>query len=210
MKHVKILFAVLVLIGSLAALWVTQSQGKDPAIQPLPFSFPINVYSAKFLCGALPPTPQGQIEHGPVKPGNYQTAINVHNPYFQPVTFVKKAILMYATDATFQQGFEIPRPPGQLVQATLEPDFGLEIDCADIRQVLLKGMTPPTSNAFIKGWVVIETSGKVTLDVVSAYTAHGFKVDLATGTTSPEGFAVEIDKATFTTVPKPSGHDSTK
>jgi hypothetical protein len=210
MKHLRYILVGLVIIGSTLGLWVAGSKGQAPGTINLPFNFPINVYSAKFLCGALPPTPQGQIEHGPVKPGNYQTAINVHNPNFQPVTFVKKAILMYATDATFQQGFEIPRPPGQLVQATLEPDFGLEIDCADIRQVLLKGMTLPTSNAFIKGFVVIETPGKVTLDVVSAYTAHGFKVDLATGSVSPEGFAVELDKATFTTVPKPTGKDKDK
>jgi hypothetical protein len=209
MKRFKFIFAGLVLIGSMLGLWVARSGGQAPGPQPLPFPFPINVYSVKFLCGLNPPTPQGQIETGPVKPGNYLTAINIHNPNFSPVPFVKKAVLMYANDATFQQGFEIPRPPGQLVQAALEADFGMEIDCADIRQVLLKGMTPPTSNSFIKGWVVIETPGKVTLDIVAAYTAHGLKLNPATGVTDPEGFAVETDRATPINVVKPP-HDATK
>jgi len=107
---------------------------------------------------------------------------------------------MFANDPTFQQGFEIPRPPGPLTQVVLEPDFGMEIDCADIRQVLLNGLTPPTPNEFIKGWVVIETSVSQTLDIVTAYTAHGFKVNTTTGATEPEGFSLEIERTTPTPV----------
>jgi hypothetical protein len=194
MKHFKILFAVIILIGSMAAVWIAETRG-----QSIVAHGPVNVYSVKFLCGVNPPTATGQIEVGPAKPGNYLTAINIHNPNFSTVPFLKKAVLMYATDATFQQGFEIPRPPGQLIQAQLPPDFGMEIDCGDIRQVLLKGITPPTSNAFIKGWVVIETPGKLNLDIVTVYTAHGFKVN-TTGVVDPEGFSLEIDRAPFTQV----------
>jgi len=202
MTRFKILMVTIALIGSIVGPWVARTGGQTPAPGPIVDHGPINVYSVKFLCGDFPPAPQGtQRIEGPVKPGNYQTAINIHNPNFKPVPFVKKAVLMFADVPTFQQGFEIPRPPGQLVLATLEPDWGMEIDCADIRQVLLTGFVPPPpSNAFIKGWVVIETPGKRTLDIVTAYTAHGFRLNLANGLTEPEGFSLEIERATPTLV----------
>jgi len=156
MKQLKILFACLLVIGSIASVWVAQTRGQAVTVP----NGPINVYPVKFLCGAVPPTPQGQIERGPVKPGNYLTAINIHNPYFNTTSFFKKAVLMYSNDPTFQQGFEIPRKPGDLFQATLGADFGMEIDCDDIRQVLLKGILPPTATGFIKGWVIIEVPAK--------------------------------------------------
>ena len=53
----------------------------------------------------------------------------------------------------------------------------MEVDCPDIRQVLL-GMSPPTTGAplpFLKGFVVIEVfKPKHSLDIVAAYTSHGF------------------------------------
>ena len=49
------------------------------------------VYAAKFLCGELP---RSDLE-GPVQPGSYATAINVHNPHSYPVMLHKKAILLF-------------------------------------------------------------------------------------------------------------------
>src|SRR5262245_132817 len=50
------------------------------AAQTLP---PMDVYAVKFLCGSFvppPTTPTDGMPEAPVKPGNYLTAINVHNP----------------------------------------------------------------------------------------------------------------------------------
>jgi hypothetical protein len=164
------------------------------------------VYAAKFLCGefertgicitgivgascttnadCVDPTGEGicQLREGPVKPGNYQTAVNIHNPTRKPITFVKKAVLLFSNDpanpvpdpGTFEQ----PLPPGPYFSAFLERNWGMEIDCPDIREVLL-GMPPPTDPTvplpFIKGYVVLETFGsREILDVVAAYTTHGF------------------------------------
>jgi hypothetical protein len=166
-----------------------------------PLTGKINVYSVKFLCGQYSGSPAGTQVEGPVKPGNYMTAINLHNPNFSPVGFRKKAVLMFADNPAFQQGFEIPRKPGQLFSAALEPDWGLEIDCDDIRDVLLGGILPAPSTGFIKGWVIIESPEKQPLDIVTVYTAHGFRQNLSTGVTETEGFSHEIIR-TYPTVVK--------
>jgi hypothetical protein len=131
------------------------------------------VYAAKFLCGELKASPKLE---GPVRPGSYSTAINVHNPHSHPVAFAKKAVLLY--DGRHPEGaLERPMPPvrrEQPVVVELGPDWGLEIDCQDIRRVLLEGdpaSPPPPAPVFMKGWVVIETFLDVALDVVAVYTS---------------------------------------
>jgi hypothetical protein len=132
------------------------------------------VYAAKFLCGELKGGPASQAE-GPVEPGSYATAINVHNPHGFPVAFRKKAILLFDGSQP-EHGLEEPRPPVHRecgVIKELRPDWGLEIDCRDIREVLLAsvaGQPGPPPPTFIKGWVVIETLSDVSLDVVAVYT----------------------------------------
>jgi hypothetical protein len=128
------------------------------------------VYSAKFLCGEVKPS-EGAVEQ-PVEGGRYATAINVHNPGIRPVPFRKKAVLLFDGSRP-DEAVERPLPPGKPITRELPPDYGLEIDCRDIRRVLLRGIggpqgpPPPT---FIKGWVVIETLVDVPLDVVAVYT----------------------------------------
>ncbi len=160
------------------------------------------VYSAKFLCGefqpvgvcnnfsppllcdtdadCIGPVPGGicEVREGPVKPGNYQTAINIVNPTRKKVVFIKKAVLLWDSRNPPPPGaFEIPQPPGRRFKAVLDENWGMEIDCPDIRQVLL-GMPPPLPGSppsFIKGFVEIEVfKKKHDLDVVAAYTSHGF------------------------------------
>jgi hypothetical protein len=135
----------------------------------LPGFFYQYVYAAKFLCGEL----KREARETPVEPGSYSTAINVHNPHGTPVTLRKKAILLYDARQP-QDAVERPTPPVHrecIVTKELGPDYGLEIDCRDIREVLLSaapGAVGPPPPVFIKGWVVIET--RVPLDVVAVYT----------------------------------------
>jgi hypothetical protein len=136
---------------------------------PQPFHY---VYAAKFLCGDL----KASGAEGPVEPGSYATAINVHNPHPHPVAIRKKAILLYDGERP-DEAVERPTPPvrgEQTVVQELGPDWGLEIDCPDIRNVLLRdaaGQPGPRAPVFIKGWVVVETLADVPLDVVAVYTA---------------------------------------
>jgi hypothetical protein len=137
---------------------------------PRPFHY---VYAAKFLCGVLKPSER----EDPVEPGSYATAINVHNPHAHPVPIRKKAILLYRGDHP-EEAVERPTPPvrrEQPVVQELGEDFGLEIDCNDIRQVLLRDAADdqvPRAPQFIKGWVVVETLTDMPLDVVAVYTTR--------------------------------------
>jgi hypothetical protein len=129
------------------------------------------VYAAKFLCGEGRANPKVE---GPVQTGFYSTAINVHNPNIFAVQFRKKAVLLFDGRKP-EEALERPMPPARSEQhevVDLQPDWGLEIDCHDIRQVLLGGPAggAPPPPVFIKGWVVIETLVEAPLDVVGAYT----------------------------------------
>jgi hypothetical protein len=128
------------------------------------------IYAAKFVCGVFKPQ-YGQNKEGPVEPGSYTTVINVHNPGYCPVTIVKKAVLLYPDP--HEQRPETPRPPYQTRTVTLRPDWGVEIDCFDIRTVLLRGPSDdyPKAPMFIEGWVVFESPDPI--DVVAVYTARG-------------------------------------
>jgi len=164
----------------------------------------ILVYSAKFICGVFDPerlSDQPEVE-GPVRPGSYTTAINVHNPHpDQPARFRKKAVLLFEGNRPErQEGFEVPRPPRNIVWGVLEPDFGLEIDCADIREQLLGTPSAPGPPAptFIKGWIVIETRAETPLDVVAVYTAE----PLTRGRERPgQGLALEVERIPGTFIP---------
>jgi hypothetical protein len=126
------------------------------------------VYAAKFVLGTMPqPQPP---QEGPVEPGSYSTVINIHNPSpSEGVGFVKKAVLLFSENETVKEGFEIPQAPSERREAQLGPDYGMQIDGPDIRQVLLSGKLVPAP-VFIEGWVVIESP--LSLDVVGVYTVR--------------------------------------
>jgi hypothetical protein len=154
------------------------------------------VYAAKFLCGELRQTDR----EGPVQPGRYSTAINVHNPHHIPVVLRKKAILLYDGEHP-EKAKERPLPPVKQecpVVRELRPDYGLEIDCPDIRDVLLRdaaGNPGPQAPVFIKGWVVIETMTIQPLDVVAVYTTES-----VTGEPTTPAIAIERVPGTRTLV----------
>ena len=177
-------------------------EAQDPRAGAAAAPLPKDVYAVKFVCGTYTGAPAGtHPTEGPVKPGNYLTAINVHNPNGFSITFWKKAVLLYRADKFIEP--ELPMPPYPLRQVMLKPDWGLEIDCADIRSVLLKEAGPglpsaPPAPTFIKGWVVIEVKGQqahqvepLPLDVTAVYTSHGY-AKTSSGTV-PEGFAEDVE-----------------
>ncbi|HEX6901888.1 MAG TPA: LamG domain-containing protein [Thermoanaerobaculia bacterium] len=156
---------------------------------------PKDVYAVKFLCGNFlpePPSPPAGEAEWPVKPGNYFTAINVHNPNGSLISFEKRAVLLYRADKPPEP--EKPMPPGPLFLAELKPNYGFEIDCSDIRNKLLSGAAPAPT--LIKGWVVIEVRGNkadpLQLDVTAVYTSHGW--DQSGKVPVYEGFAEDVEQ----------------
>lgn len=158
----------------------------------------ITVYAAKFLCGEFGREAAGAAKiEGPVKPGNYATAINLHNPHpSKPILFRKKAVLLFAgSKPDPSQELERPHPPGPSITAELRPDWGMEIDCLDIRKKLLPNA--PEAPVFIKGWVVLETFAPWPLDVEVVYTAHTFLDG------KPEGFSIATERIAGTSITFP-------
>jgi len=127
-------------------------------------------YSVKFVCGESRPEPPPVLALG-----YYYTAINVHNPTKEDISFRKKiAVALPKEKAGFVTDW---------FKADLKKDEALEIDCADIRDHLPQAEpseqqpTEPLPE-FLKGFVVIESS--VELDVVAVYTAAGMDRQVAT------------------------------
>jgi hypothetical protein len=192
MKRILILMAMAIFLAATVGIVAQRTGGRaaPAAIAQATFE-----YAAKFVCGEFdklsnPVNPA--VPEGPVKPGNYQTAINVHNPNSTAVPLRKKAVLLFSGDAPIEQTeFEVPKPPGtQIFPAELPPDWGLEIDCQDIRKQLLGPLAPPAPT-FIKGWVVIASSAALDIEVV--FTGHGYKPDPA-GIVTREGFSLYVER----------------
>ena len=101
-------------------------------------------YAVKFICGRS----DGQV----LSPGEYFTAINIHNPTDSTVVF------RYKVAAALPP----PTSPPVFSNLKLEPDGALEIDCPHIL---------PDPGGFRKGFVVIESD--VDLDIVAVYTVGG-------------------------------------
>ncbi|HKD79619.1 MAG TPA: hypothetical protein VKH81_07990 [Candidatus Angelobacter sp.] len=122
-------------------------------------------YSAKFLCGVEEGKQPGS---GPVRPGIYETTINIHNPQLPlnplpSVTFAKKVVL------STPEG-EKPVPPSRFRVDRVQADFAEQVDCKIIREMLGPAGTAP----FIEGFVVLIIPSRVNpapqLDVVGVYT----------------------------------------
>lgn len=128
------------------------------------------IYSVKFVCGLqFPNTTLVPPSEPPVKPGNYATAVNIHNFHNdQTVTIAKKAVIANPEN----------QPPGEISRfqkVTLAPDQALEIDCPDIASLLANPVAPLPS--FIKGFV--EVISPTTLSVTGVYTAQACDVTTA-------------------------------
>jgi hypothetical protein len=172
---------------------------------------PGSVYSVKFVCGLnSTPVDTGSLpSEPPVKPGNYATAINIHNFHTVNVGICKKAVL-----APPEKCLSSPTPSGcfpgiigKPVSVGLAPDQAFEIDCNDIVGLLTpslpKGTTLPP---FIKGFVEIgvapepgifipgATSNSLSLSVTAVYTAQGCKSGTHDNKTCDElgGIAEEV------------------
>jgi hypothetical protein len=126
-----------------------------------------------------------------VKPGNYATAVNIHNPNQLPTTppiqFTKHAVQAFPEDLSL-------KPPGQPVAERLPSDFAMEVDCQNIRDLLHL----PHDTTFIKGFLVIlEPNTFTPLDVVGVYSS-----DPPMGQPGVGGMGLEILTITPKTVSK--------
>lgn len=113
-------------------------------------------YAAKVVCGKS----DGSV----VAPGEYWTAINVHNPNTYTIRISKRVSIGYPGEKA--------GPVSPFFRASLGPAQSLEIDRQDI-------FKHAGVDNFLKGFVEIESSNGE-LDVVAVYTAAGANGDVVT------------------------------
>jgi hypothetical protein len=159
-KGNKIAIQAVFALLAIAAFLFAFTNAKPAKVSAAVTSF--QEYSVKYVCGI--PTVEAQREA--VKPGNYATAINIHNPNQNPNTpptqFTKHAVRALPEDIP-------PLPPGPPVGEVLPPDFAMEVDCQNIRDLLHL----PHDTTFIKGFVVIlEPTGMTPFDVIGVYSSE--------------------------------------
>src|SRR5260370_42416612 len=107
---------------------------------------PVFSYAVKFLCGEFDRQLVGEHSRleGPVKPGNYLTAINIHNPNGRTVPVEKRAILLFAAaEPTPQERSEQAVKPAPSLKPDLPAVWGIEINCPDIRMQMRLAAAPP-------------------------------------------------------------------
>jgi hypothetical protein len=158
-----------------------------PITTPNPLSRPFWSFAAKFVCGEQPADQAGQPITGEtaVKPGNYATEINIHNPhYLGPIQIRHKALLLV------DRGVPVGRAPATANPATFSallalPDDGATMmDCNGIWNLLNPGTTPPTPMPLMIGYFVIVSPAN--LDVVGVTTATTSNSNL-----EPAGIAIQ-------------------
>ena len=149
----------------------TTVQSAEAQAQTCSAAGPPCIYSIKFICGDQPAIPSLKPpSEPPVKPGNYATAINIHNFHQIPVTIQKSAVIANPEEKDFG-------PISMTRVKRVGAGQAFEIDCQDI----LSLFQPQPTNSFIKGFVELRGSFP-TLSVTAVYTAQA-----TTAATAPSG-----------------------
>ena len=159
---------IMLRIGTLAVILVfagilvnADTPGQEPeremaqsvGLAMVPNNFAVQ-YMVKFVCGFVPPPDTG--EPPPVKPGDYATAINIHNYTYQNVR-IQKRVALHMREGT------APPPIPRSQWATMYKLRVLEIDCVDIWN-----LSQLPFGTFVKGMVHIGTPFEV--PVAAVYT----------------------------------------
>ena len=159
-RWIEIVVAALILtIGVMAGVLATRPTPVDGAAGLAAQEAEGFMYTAKFACVEEVGPPEGQPGGVPFIPARYRTAVNIHNPQLDDVSFRKKAVV------AFSQASEERGPISEWRDERLRSDEALDVDCLDVQKLL--GGTQPIGD----GFVVIES--KVPLDVVAVYTTEG-------------------------------------
>jgi hypothetical protein len=161
-KRVWFIIAPIVMVMFAAQCAQAQAQTQTCSIGGQPC-----VYSVKFICGDQGPIPNLRPpREPPVKPGNYATAVNIHNFHLDQQAVILKSAVIALPES------QKPGQPSQPRTVALGPGQAFEIDCSDIVSLF---PSSPALPAFIKGFVELRGSPGApfpTLSVTAVYTAQ--------------------------------------
>lgn len=152
-------------------------------------------YAAKFVCGYQRHAAAGATVAGEpiVKPGNYATEINIHNPNYKQVPLRKKFLVL--VNLVNPQNPWIIREPNQVepmkvITMTLGPDYATMDDCNNLWTLTYPGVPLPTPMPVFIGYLVVLSPLELDVDVVYTSNAPG---DLAT---PPTGVSIDVERVT--------------
>jgi hypothetical protein len=173
-----------------AILTVPRAQAQLPPPYKLTPRFS---YAAKFVCGLSPASTNLKPPQEPeVKPGNYATIINIHNPWPTDVALLKKVVL--AAPERFPNT-QIAQPSKRFPDR-LPSDHALSVDCSEIVNLLT--LSPvPIPGPFIEGFVVIDSF----FAAPPAGTDPSADVDVVAVTTTAASATGTVNSHDVTTVP---------
>ena len=146
MKKAASMAALLIFLASISIPFPAKAQVRQ---------LTIFLYAAKFVCG--------KSDERIVSPGQYFTAINVHNA--SPTTAVR-----YIKRFAIALPEERPGKLSEFVVGTIPADHAMGIDCENIYK---HTNTPP--GQFLEGYALLYSLGE--LDVVSVHTAGHSQVE---------------------------------
>jgi hypothetical protein len=143
----------------------------------------LTIYSAKFICGDSNFSPEHTTTivgaFPSLVPGDYRTAINIHNPNNRAVTVTKEVVLTEAGGTGVPTiSLQTPQAPlGSPVTDNLGAFGAVGWDCVQLLAAITTG-SPTPFNSFAKGFLIIRGDADTTkraapLNVVAVYTTRG-------------------------------------
>jgi hypothetical protein len=156
-------------------------------------------YAAKFVCGFQRSAQPGQNPAGEpiVKPGNYATEINIHNPAYKPTQLRKKFLWLVNAQEAVREPAQIG--PARYLTMTLGADFATMDDCNNLWTLTYPGVALPSPMPVFIGYLIILSPTELDVDVVYTANAPG---DLAT---APTGVSIDVERVTGKRVFLPNG-----
>jgi hypothetical protein len=157
--HFMARFTVVSFLGVACIAAPAPAAAQATVDRPAPFF----EYAVKVVCGTVSTFEGAELGH---VSGRYQTAINVHNPARETITFGKHLSIALP----FQKAG--PRGPGR--GGTLDPDESLQVECREMMTTLtpqgfLGDCLATDLICIVEGFLIIRSP--VELDVVAVYTA---------------------------------------
>ena len=155
-------------------------------------------YAAKFVCGQQAPLAQGAPGEPVVKPGNYATDINIHNPSYRVVPLRKKFLLMVENGQAIAAEPQSVGPRPTTVTMALGADMATMDDC----NTLWKYIYPagiPGNRPLTAGYLVILSPTDLDVNVVYTAAAPG---NVYSGTQS---ISIDVGQVTGKRIFVPAG-----
>jgi hypothetical protein len=156
-------------------------------------------YAAKFVCGYQRPAAAGQVPPGEpiLKPGNYASEINIHNPAYKQAPLRKKFLVLVKGQEAAREPQQVQ--PTKIMTMTLGPDFATMDDCNNLWTLTYPGVPLPSPMPVFIGYLVILSPLELDVDVVYTADAPG---DL---TKDPTGISIDVERVTGKRVFVPHG-----